>query len=127
MTIRSITHKGDELLDVHVWVNQVRYTTRHSQVQNQGDFSNQKPFGQEGYLFYTPSVPNDHFGRYCKIVGSPTNRTYMHYKNLQVPMSILDRMKAVEGDHDVAYWDRRGVEVGKESWGVLTEWASSRE
>lgn len=44
------------------------------------------------------------------------------YRGKAVPLEIIARMREVEGIVDDGVWDRRGVEVGSESWAVLEDW-----
>lgn len=135
--IHSIRHGTEELLHVRLLLQQVRYDISVSYdddgpLMRNVDYSVKPltPLAQVDQVGYVMSSAGDchhnSFGQYARPTGESAYQSFSNYNNIVVPMEVIERMKAAEGIHGPEYWERRGVEVGKESWGVLTAWVKSR-
>lgn len=58
-------------------------------------------------------------------VSQPFFQDFTFYQGEVVPLEVINRMKEVEGISVMAYWDRRGVQVGEAAWGVIRLWQES--
>lgn len=114
--IYSIRHGTEELLHASLMVVAVRYDV----------LTRDGPSKHLGYILDTATGDDYDLGQHALLIRGASYRSYTNYNDLTVPMEVIDRMKAVEGDQVEGYWENRGVEVGRKSWDILTTWASSQ-
>lgn len=117
--VRSIRHGTSELIHFELLLQDVRTSTpSRYDVENYDQeietFNSRRILylqGDNGWL--TTRLAYD--------ISNPIVAVFTDLDGKMVPLEVIERMKAVEGDG--VDWDQRGVEVGEAAWKVVTDWS----